>query len=152
MSSRAFLFVCLGLMLLRPVPAQAQAQEKSLYERLGGLYAVSALVDDFIDRLLSNELIIQNEHVKGALQPRPFNKVPGLKVHIVNLVCQLTGGTEHYSGRDMASSHAGLQIRPNEWDAMVGDFKAAMEAMKIPAREQAELLELVGSTRKDIVR
>ncbi len=150
MLSRAFLFLCLGLMLLRPMPAQAQ--EKSLYERLGGLYAISALVDDFIDRLLSNELIIQNEHVKGALQPKPFNKVPGLKVHIVNLVCQLTGGTEHYSGRDMASSHTGLQICPNEWDAMVGDFKAAMEAMKIPAKEQAELLELVGSTKKDIVR
>ncbi len=150
MLKRALLFSCLCLMLLRPV--SVQAQEKTLYERLGGLYAVSALVDDFIDRLLSNEVIIQNEHVKGALQPKPFNKVPGLKVHIVNLVCQLTGGTEHYSGRDMASSHAGLQICPNEWDAMVGDFKAAMEAMKIPPKEQAELLELVGSTKKDIVR
>lgn len=145
---RWMLIACLGLFLLRPVVAE----ETSLFERLGGTYAIAALADDFVDRLLSDDVIVKNEKVVEALQPKPFNKVPGLKFHITALICHLTGGPENYTGRTMADSHQHLDISEEEWNATVADLKASLEAFKICPNDQKELLEIVASTKKDIVK
>lgn len=145
---RWMLIACLGFLLLRPV----MAEEKSLFERLGGTYAIAALTDDFVDRLLSDDVIVKNEKVVDALQPKPFNKVPGLKFHITALICHLTGGPENYTGRTMADSHQHLDISEEEWNASVADLKASLEAFKICPNDQRELLEIVASTKKDIVK
>ncbi len=105
-----------------------------------------------MDRLLSDDVVVKNEKVVAALQPKPFNKVPGLKFHITALICQLTGGPEHYTGRTMAASHQHLDITEAEWNATVNDLKASLDAFKVPRAEQEELLQLVASTRKDIVK
>ena len=130
------------------VPAVAQPAPKSLYERLGGVYNISALVDDFIERLLVNDTLNANPAIKEARARVPK---AGLKFHVTALVCEVTGGPCKYTGRTMKESHAKLNIDEAQWRAMVVDFRKSLAAFKVPAHEQEELVTIVGSTKKDIV-
>lgn len=142
--------VALGAVVLLGSPAgvYAQAQEKSLYDRLGGVYPVAVVVDDFIERLLNNQTLNANPAIKMARDRVP---APGLKFHVTALVCEVTGGPCKYTGRDMKTSHASLNITQREWDAMVADFRVTLNKFKVPVKEQEELIQIVGSTKKDIV-
>jgi hemoglobin len=129
--------------------ATAQVKQPSLYERLGGTYSIATVVDDFIERLLVNATLDANPAIKEAR-----TRVPkaGLKFHVTALVCEVSGGPCKYAGRTMKESHQHLIISQVEWDAMVADFKAALNKFKVPQREQQELITIVGSTKNDIVR
>ncbi|MCI0340343.1 MAG: group 1 truncated hemoglobin [Planctomycetales bacterium] len=131
----------------QPAPAPA-APKKPLYERLGGATPIACVCDDFIERVLVNETLNANPRIAEAR-----DRVPkaGLKFQVTALVCQVTGGPEMYTGRSMKDSHAHLGITEREWDALVADFKACLDHFKVPAEEQKELFEIVGSTKKDIV-
>jgi len=135
--------------------AFARAQEKpvapakpSLYDRLGGLYPISAVVDDFIDRVYVNTTLNANPNIAKA---RSDVRKAGLKVHVVNLVCMVTGGPCKYTGKGMKEAHANFHITPNEWQALLVDFRASLDKFKVPAPEQKELVDIVESTKPDIV-
>lgn len=128
--------------------AQAPKTEKSLYDRLGGAYPIAVVVDDFIDRLLVNDTLNANPAIKEARDRVP---APGLKFHVTTMVCEATGGPCKYVGRDMKTAHARLNITQKEWDAMVADFRKTLNKFKVPVKEQEELIQIVGSTKKDIV-
>src|SRR5262245_27243408 len=81
-----------------PVAAQQQPAAKSLYDRLGGLYPISALVDDFIDRVFANATLNANPNIYEA---RKLERKPGLKNQVSTLVCSVTGGPCKYIGLDM---------------------------------------------------
>jgi hemoglobin len=125
-----------------------KAEEKSLYDRLGGLMPITVVVSDFIDVIVSDSFINQNPAVDAARQ-----RVPAayLKYQVTALVCQTTGGPCQYNGRTMQDSHAHLHITPAEWDRMVVIFKDVLAKHKVPAAEQQGLLDIVESTRADIV-
>lgn len=125
-----------------------QKEEKSLYERLGGVYSIAAVADDFLDRLVINDILNANPAVKEARDRIP---VAGLKFRVTSLICQVTGGPEHYAGRSMKEAHAHLNITEREWQAMIADFKKSLDKFAVPAREQSELMAIVESTKKDIV-
>jgi hemoglobin len=146
------LMVSAALALL---PAVGGSEEKpaapakpSLYDRLGGLYPISAVVDDFIDRVYVNDTLNANPNIAKA---RNQMRKPGLKVHVANLVCLTTGGPCTYTGKAMKESHAGFHITPKEWDALLVDFRASLDKFKVPAAEQQELVQIVESTKPDIV-
>lgn len=122
--------------------------EKSLYERLGGVYSIASVVDDLIERLLVNDILNANPLINEAR-----TRVPkaGLKYRLTSLMCQLAGGPEEYHGRNMKDSHAHLNITENEWDAMVAEFVTTLNHFKVPEKEQGELLALVAPTKGDIV-
>ena len=128
--------------------ARPQATQSSLYERLGGVYSIATVVDDFIERLLVNDTLNANPAINEARKRVPK---AGLKFHVTTLVCEVTGGPCKYTGRAMKESHQHLKITQAEWDAMVADFKATLDRFKVPQREQQELITIVGSTRGDIV-
>ena len=138
------------LLLLLPVVGQAQDKPAapSLYDRLGGLYPISAVVDDFIDRIYVNATLNANPAIGNA---RNAVRKPGLKVQVATLVCQVTGGPCKYVGKGMKESHAGFHITQKEWDALLVDFRASLDKFKVPAAEQRELVAIVESTRVDIV-
>ncbi|NUQ41093.1 MAG: group 1 truncated hemoglobin [Calditrichaceae bacterium] len=127
---------------------QQPAPEKSLYERLGGVYAIATVVGAFIEKLLVNDILNANPRIKEAR-----DRVPkaGLKYRVTELVCQVTGGPEKYTGRSMKDAHAHLYITEKEWQAMAADFKKILDEFKVPAKEQGELIAIVESTRPDIV-
>ena len=129
----------------------AVAQEKkemALYDRLGGVYAIAAVVDDFIERLLVDDVLNANPAIKEAR-----DRVPkaGLKYRITSMVCEATGGPQKYTGRSMKESHKHLNITDREWEAMIADFKVTLDKFKVPEKEQNELIKIVESTKKDIV-
>ena len=130
-------------------PARAQVTQPSLYDRLGGVYSIATVVDDFIERLLVNATLNANPAINEARKRVPK---AGLKFHVTALVCAATGGKCAYTGRPMKESHEKLNISQAEWDAMVTDFKATLDKFKVPQREQQELITIVDSTKNDIVR
>lgn len=120
----------------------------SLYDRLGGVYAIAVVVDDFIDRLMSDPRLNANPKVDEA-----HHKVPpaGFKYLVTEQVCWATGGPQKYSGRSMGDSHAHLGITPGEWDAFLDDFRQTLDTFGVPERERSELFAIVDSTRGEIV-
>lgn len=127
---------------------QAQEQEASLYDRLGGIYPIALVVDDFIDRLMVNDVLNANPRIAEARDPQ---RLPGLKYRVSELVCQVTGGPCTYTGKSMAEAHAGMNITEAEWQAMADDFKASLDKFGVGEREQEELFAIVATTKGDIV-
>ena len=128
---------------------QAQDETKpSLYERLGGVYNIAAVVDNFIDRLFENEILNANPGIDGARNPA---RAAGLKFQVTALVCQVTGGPEQYTGKSMLETHKHMKITEEEWQAMATDFKKTLLKFKVPDQEQNELFTIVGTTKPDIV-
>ncbi len=131
-------------------PATAQhAGKKPLYDRLGGVYNIATVVDDFIERLLVNPTLNANAAIKASR-----DRVPkaGLKFHVTTMVCQVTGGPCKYTGRSMKEAHARLNITDAEWTAMVADFKVTLAKFEVPQAEQDELFAIIATTKPDIVR
>src|SRR5881227_199076 len=126
---------------------QAQAKS-SLYERLGGVYSIATVVDDLIDRVMVDARLNANPLVDEAHHRVP---PPGFKYLVTELVCQVTGGPQKYTGRSMKDSHVHLKITPTEWVAFLDDFQQTLDKFAVPAGEQAELKAILDSTRSDIV-
>jgi hemoglobin len=120
----------------------AMAQEKSLYDRLGGKSAITAVVDDFVGRVAADTRI--NGKFANA-------NIPRLKTMLVDQICQASGGPCTYTGRDMKSAHAGMGVSGSEFDALVGDLVATLTKFKVGEREKNELLGALGPMKKDIV-
>jgi hemoglobin len=126
---------------------QAEATP-SLYERLGGVYAIAVVVDDFIDRIMGDPRLNANPRVDEAhhrVTPQ------GFKYYVTEQVCWAAGGPQTYSGRSMFDTHRELLITSEEWDAFMDDFHQSLAKFSVPERETGELVAIVESTRDDIV-
>jgi hemoglobin len=126
-----------------------QSEEKrSLYERLGGVYSIATVVDDFIDRVMADPRLNKNPRVNEAHhRVRPA----GFKYLVTEMVCWAAGGPQKYSGRSMAESHKDLSITRDEWSAFMDDLQQSLDKFAVPPEEQAELKAIVNSTRAEIV-
>lgn len=124
----------------------------SLYDRLGGEAAIKAVVDDFVGRISENPKVNITRKGSGRTewQATPAN-VDRVKKLLVEQICSATGGPQKYSGRDMKTVHAGMNISDAEFDAAGADLKATLDKFKVPAAEQDELMKIIVGTRGDIV-
>ena len=122
--------------------------EPSLYERLGGVYSIATVVDDFIDRIMVDPRLNANPLVDEA-----HHRVPpaGFKYLVTEMVCWATGGPQQYTGRSMRESHEHLKITAAEWEAFLDDLQQTLDKFDVPEGEQNELKAIVASTREDIV-
>ena len=143
----AFFTILTGLAAPAPLAAQ-EADEESLYDRLGGVYPIAVVVDEFINRLVVNDVLNANPAIDEARARVPG---PGLKFHVTALVCQATGGPCVYTGRGMRESHAHMKITDAEWQEMLSVFKAVLTDFEVPQQEQDELVAIVESTKGEIV-
>ena len=126
-----------------------QPEEKpSLYNRLGGVYSIATVVDDFVDRIMVDPRLNANPQVDEAHHRLP---PAGFKYLVTEMVCWATGGPQKYTGKSMFDSHAHLKITGQEWEAFLDDFQQTLNKFAVPADEQAELKAIVNSTRSDIV-
>ncbi|MCM8794308.1 MAG: group 1 truncated hemoglobin [Candidatus Omnitrophica bacterium] len=133
------------------VAAEGQEEEASLYERLGGEPAISAVVDDFVGRAANDPDVNFTRQGTGREWEPTDENVAILKKHLVQLLCQSAGGPQQYEGKELRLAHAGMQITDAEFDALVDNLVASLDAFNVPLREQDELLEIIESTRRDIV-
>jgi hemoglobin len=131
------------------MPASAQqGGAPKLYDRLGGMRGIAMVVDDFINRLVANKTLNKNPAINAGRKSSP---APYLKFQVATMMCEVTGGPCKYTGMAMKESHAHLNITENEWKIMAGEFKKSLVKFKVPAAEQKELFDIVGTTKSDIV-
>ena len=116
--------------------------QQSLYDRLGGGAAITAVVDDFVARCAGDTRI----NSKFAR-----TDVPRLKAMLVEQVSAATGGPVQYTGRSMADTHRGMQVTAGEFDALVEDLVATLNQFGVPDAEQGQLISILGPLRSDIV-
>ena len=125
-------------------PSQTKS---SLYDRLGGKKAIDMVVSDFVDTV-GSDTRIQNKKVGERLAAIDVNN---LKRLVSDQVCMASGGPCQYTGRDMNTTHKGLEITEAEWNYVVDDLVKTLNKYKVPDREQQELLALLGPMKGDIV-
>jgi hemoglobin len=124
-----------------------QVQDQpSLYTRLGGVYSIATVVDDFIDRVMNDPRLNANPLVDEA-----HHRVPpaGFKYLVTEMLCWAAGGPQSYSGRAMDESHRHLRITAGEWQAFLDDLQQTLDRFAVPQAEQAEIKALVDSARLD---
>jgi hemoglobin len=142
-------------------PPRADAV-RSLFDRLGGQDGIAAIVDDFVNRAIADPRV--NWERKGVTYgglgigrnksvewKADAPAVAQLKKHIVQFVALSTGGPAFYDGLEMKAAHANKHVTNAEFDATVGDLKATLDKLQVPAKEQKELLSIVESTRPQVV-
>ncbi len=152
------LLLGLALMLANTSPAGGQAQpgggqakpaggqaQRTLYERLGGYDGISAVVDEFADKLFADPKIGKFFVGMGTDTRLSF------KQKNKNLVCNVTGGPCKVISRPAKTTHAGLGITDADFDIVVGHLSEALDDHKVPAAEHKELMDIIGGLRKDIV-
>ena len=159
MNRRALSVVALAAALvssfLFSLPARAEdvstPKTKSLYERLGGEAAITAVVADFVGRAAADPAVnFTRQGTAKPWDPTPEN-VALLQKRLVQFISMAAGGPQQYEGKDMKTAHAGMGITSDEFDAIAADLKASLVTFNVPQQEQDELLAAVASTKGQIV-
>jgi hemoglobin len=115
--------------------------EPTLYERLGGVYAISAVVDYFSDQLLERDTIEgQNPHIKDWNENKAAHRLPGLKFLRTLWVCAIAGGPFEYTGLPLDDAHFDFQLTSTEFDEVAGVLADALDHFDVPAGEKEEVL------------
>ena len=120
----------------------ATKAKKTLYERLGGAAALTAVVDDFVANVAADRKI---NHFFAKTD------IPTFKKNLTDQLCAATGGGCTYAGKDMKTAHAGLGISNADWDALVGDLGKSLDKFKVKKADQKALVALLAPMKGDIV-
>ncbi len=116
--------------------------DKTLYDRLGGKDAITAVVEKFVGIVVADDRI--NGFFKNA-------DAANLKKQLVDQICSATGGPCKYTGKDMKTAHAGMGVKEADFNALVEDLVKALDEFKVPEKEKGELLGALGGMKGDIV-
>lgn len=119
-----------------------ETAQKSLYDRLGGKEAISAVVDAFVANVAADDRI--NKFFEKT-------DIAHLKQMLVDQICAATGGPCEYTGKDMKTVHTGMNITEEQWNATVEDLVKALDGAGVQAKEKEELLGALGGMKGDIV-
>jgi hemoglobin len=133
--------------------------EQSLYDRLGGVFAVAAVVDHFSDAIVRNPKV-------GAQSPNPhlrewhtqqLGRLPGLKFMRTLWVCDVAGGPQKYVATEpgstplgLESAHREFQITPGEFDEVAAELKRSLEHFGVPEKETGEVLAAFAAHKPEV--
>ncbi len=134
-----------GSLALALLAGSARADDKSLYQRLGGYDAIAAVSDEFIARLANDE-----QEKRFFIGFSTDSKLR-IRQRLIDFVCKSTGGPCVYTGRDMKTAHAGVGITKADWDHSLKIFVEVLNKFKVPEKEQQELAALLLPLENDIV-
>jgi hemoglobin len=126
----------------------AAEQRASLYQRLGGMPAIRAVVDDLVSRILADERV--NKWFAHASSD-PANAA-AYKQKLADFLCQGTGGPCQYTGADIVTAHKGRGVTDEAFNAVVEDLVATLAALKVPEKEKADLLGILGPMKQAVVQ
>lgn len=151
MRLRSVGFVIAVVLLVQPLvfaqgnPASTQPQSATLYQRLGGYDALAAVTDDFIGRLIGDP------QLKRFFEGFSTDSKVRIRQHVLDFLCQATGGPCKYTGRDMKTAHTGLNITESDWNITVKHLTATLDKFKVPDKEKNEVLQAIAAQKGDIV-
>ena len=150
--------VCLALAAVLLIPlwvATASCAEQkpapkgpSLYERIGGINMVAALVDDVVERSYVDEVFNANPRIVEAHKRFPKTTY---KFNATALACMVMGGPQKYTGRSLKDAHQHLWVTEKEWTAFTAILHDSLDSFKIPQQEQDEFFAIIESTKGDVV-
>jgi hemoglobin len=126
---------------------QTAMKEKSLYDRLGGQKAITAVVDEFVARVAADKRI-NAFFAATASDPK---RLAAFKGKLVDQICEASGGPCKYTGKDMKTAHMGMGVTGAQFDALVEDLIGALDKFKVGQHEKDQLLGVLGPMRADIV-
>ncbi|CAN5755636.1 hypothetical protein BH20ACT14_BH20ACT14_13390 [soil metagenome] len=123
-------------------------EQQSLYERLGGVNAISMVVDRFSDAIIENPKLQANPAL------REWNKsgqLPGLKFMRTLWLCQQAGGPFEYTGKELGEAHQDLHITSEEFDEVGAEIASALDHFNVPEREKQEVLAAIVARKDEVV-
>jgi hemoglobin len=133
--------------------------QQTLYERLGGVFAIAAVVDKFSDALIKNPIVgeqSQNPQLR-EWHTKSLDRLPGLKFMRTLWVCNVAGGPFQYTpvrpGKTLLGleeAHRALKISPDEFDAVAGELSRTLDAFNVPAKEKDEVLAAFAAHKGEV--
>ena len=133
--------------------------EKSLYERLGGVFAIAAVVDHFSDAVVQNPSVGRNSKNAALSQwhTKNLERLPGLKFMRTLWVCAAAGGPFAYTATragktelGLEEAHRDLRISPAEFDEVAAELARTLDFAKVPAREAGEVLGAFAAHKNEV--
>ena len=140
-------------------PDNAYAQEKSLYERLGGVFAIAAVVDHFSDAVVKNPIVGQKSKNPQLREwhTKNLGRLPGLKFMRTLWVCNVSGGPFQYTATKpgttplgLEEAHRDLKISPAEFDEVAAELGRTLDFFKVPEREKSEVLTAFAAHKDEV--
>lgn len=125
------------------VPTAAQPAQQPLYDRLGRLDAINAVVKDFVEERVAKDPRINARFAN--------TDIPHLEQMLSEQICEATGGPCKYTGKNMREVHAGMAITEADFGALVEDLVASLNKFNVPKAEQDELIGKLATMHDDIV-
>jgi hemoglobin len=142
-----------------PVDKPVQAAEKSLYERLGGVFAIAAVVDHFSDAVVENPIVGKTSRNLALREwhSKNLGRLPGLKFMRTLWVCEVTGGPFKFSPTKPGQTHLSLEeahrdltISPEEFDEVAAELGRTLDFFKVPPREKGEVLAAFAAHKNEV--
>jgi len=133
--------------------------ESSLYDRLGGVFAIAAVVDHFSDALIQNPVVGQQSQNPALREwhTNSLGRLPGLKFMRTLWVCEVAGGPFDFSatrpGRTelgLEEAHRSLHISPDEFDEVAAELARTLDAFNVPAQEKEEVLGAFAAHKDEV--
>lgn len=133
--------------------------EKSLYERLGGVFAIAAVIDHFSDAVVENPIAGKNSKNPALREwhTKNLGRLPGLKFMRTLWVCAVAGGPFQYTATKpgetevgLEEAHRDLKISPDEFDAVAAELGRSLDFFKVPAREKGEVLGAFAAHKNEV--
>lgn len=154
----AFLAVAVGE-TAKAADDPAQAAEKSLYDRLGGVFAIAAVVDHFSDAVVKNPIVGETSENPALREwhTKNLGRLPGLKFMRTLWVCEVAGGPFKFSptkpGKTdlgLEEAHRNLRISPEEFDEVAAELGRTLDFLEVPAREKGEVLAAFAAHKDEV--
>ena len=151
--------IAVAAFLAASVVQAAQPKEKILYERLGGVFAIAAVVDHFSDALVNNPIVGKTSKNPALRDWHTENlkRLPGLKFMRTVWVCDITGGPFKFSATKpgktklgLEEAHRNLKISPEEFDEVAAELERTLDFFKVPGREKGEVLAAFAAHKKEV--
>ena len=133
--------------------------EKSLYERLGGVFAIAAVVDHFSDAVVKNPIVGQKSKNPQLREwhTKNLGRLPGLKFMRTLWVCNVSGGPFQFTATKpgktplgLEEAHRDLRISPAEFDEVAAELGRSLDFAKVPKREKAEVLAAFAAHKDEV--
>ena len=151
--------IVIALTVLSVATSVQVAPEKSLYERLGGVFAIAAVVDHFSDALVKNPIVGKNSKNLALRNWHRNNlgRLPGLKFMRTLWVCEVSGGPFKFSPTKpgttplgLEEAHRDLKISPAEFDEVAAELGRTLDFAKVPKREKGEVLAAFAAHKNEV--